>query len=263
MVTASRSTRWTATIVTGIVGVLLSGAMSAPALAMNSPIEREPVSPVPLPENGTGPVTAADRDLLAKVRLAGLWEIPAGEMAQEKGASDRVRQIGAEIREQHVVLDQLTVEAAKRLNVPIPDKPNSEQQGWLREMKRASGAEFDQIFVDRLRQAHGAVFPPIAAVRAGTRNEVVRSLAASANDFVLNHMALLESTGLVDYGSLPLPQGNNAPVVPQSDSALFAGDDARPGIAAVTGMNPTIIWIILAVALAAGGYSMVRLLRPR
>lgn len=262
MVAASRPVRWTATIVTGLAGVLMSGALATPALAASGPVEREPVSPVPLPEKGIGPVTAADRDLLAKVRLAGLWEIPAGKMAQEKG-SERVRRIGAEIREQHVVLDQLTVEAAKRVNVPIPDKPNSDQQGWLREMERASGAEFDQIFVDRLRAAHGAVFPPIAAVRAGTRNEIVRSLAASANDFVLNHMTLLESTGLVDYGSLPLPQGKNGPVVPQSDSALFAGDDARPGIAAVTGMNPTIIWIILAAALAAGGYSMVRLLRPR
>lgn len=265
MVTASRPMRWTATIVAGFAGVLLSGAMSAPALAIGGPVGRAPASPAPNGGAGTGygPVTNADRDLLVKVRLAGLWEIPAGRMAAEKGASPRVREIGAEIAEQHVELDRQTVEAAKKLNVPIPAKPNSDQQGWLREMQRASGAEFDQIFVDRLRQAHGAVFPAIATVRSGTRNDVVRELASSANDFVLNHLTLLESTGLVDYGSLPLPQGGGAPVVPQSDSALFAGSDARPGIAAVTGMNPTIIWIILAAALAAGGYSMVRLFRTR
>lgn len=269
MVTASRPARWTVTIVTAFAGVVLSGAMSAPALAAGNPIGRAPASPAAESESeggsaaGAGPVTNADRDLLVKVRLAGLWEMPAGRMAAEKGASPRVREIGAEIAKQHEELDRLTVEAAKRLNVPLPDKPNSEQQGWLQEMQRASGAEFDQIFVDRLRAAHGTVFPTIATVRAGTRNDVVRELASSANNFVLNHLNLLESTGLVDYGSLPLPQGGGVPVVPQPDSALFSGPDARPGIAAVTGMSSTVIWIILAVALAAGGYSMVRLLRPR
>lgn len=269
MVTASRPARWTVTIVTGIASVVLSGAMAAPALAAGGPIVRAPASPAAEGGStaesavGAGPVTNADRDLLVKVRLAGLWEMPAGRMAAEKGASPRVREIGTEIAAQHEELDRLTVDAAKRINVPLPDKPNSEQQGWLQEMQRASGAEFDQIFVDRLRAAHGSVFPAIATVRAGTRNDVVRELASAANDFVLNHLDLLESTGLVDYGSLPLPQGGGVPVVPKADSALFAGPDARPGIAAVTGMNPTIIWIILAVALAAGGFSMVRLLRPR
>lgn len=262
---ASRSVRWTATVVTGFAGILLSGAMSAPALAVGGPVGRAPASPSPESgsKTGAGPVTNADRDLLVKVRLAGLWEMPAGEMAKEKGVSQRVREIGAEIAAQHVELDRQTVEAARRLNVPIPDKPNSDQAGWLTEMRRSSGAEFDQIFVDRLRAAHGAVFPAIATVRSGTRNDVVRELAQSANDFVLNHMTLLESTGLVDYGSLPLPQGGGAPVVPQPGSALFAGSEASPGISAVTGMSPVVIWIILGTALAAGGYSMVRLIRSR
>ncbi len=39
-------------------------------------------------------LSAAERDLVVKVRLAGLWEIPAGKMAMTKGTAPRVRQIG-------------------------------------------------------------------------------------------------------------------------------------------------------------------------
>nr|MDT0656894.1 DUF4142 domain-containing protein [Micromonospora sp. DSM 115978] len=249
MVSATRRVRWTATIVTGLVGGLLGGLLVAPAVA--------------LAQNGAGPVTPADRDLLIKVRLAGLWEMPAGTMAAEKGASQVVREIGAEIARQHEELDRLTVEAAGKLNVPLPDRPNIEQQAWLDEMQRSSGSQFDQVFVDRLRAAHGAVFPAIALVRAGTRNEVVRVLAQQANQFVKDHLTMLESTGLVDYGSLPLPQaGAGGPVVPESDSALLSGANAR-GVAGAASVNQTVVWIVLAAALLAGAYSMVRLMRSR
>jgi predicted outer membrane protein len=256
MVTESRRLRWTATIVTGLAGGLLGGLLIAPAAAMaqNAPAE---------PGAGAGPVTPADRDLLVKVRLAGLWEMPAGQMAAEKGASQRVREIGAEISAQHVELDRLVVAAAARLNVPLPERPNVEQQGWLKEMQGSTGAQFDQIFVDRLRAAHGAVFPAIAVVRTGTRNEVVRVLAQQSNDFVMNHLTLLESTGLVDYGSLPLPQaGAGGPVVPDSDSALFSGANAR-GVVGAANVNQSVVWIVLAAALIAGAYSLVRLMRAR
>src|SRR5690242_20831391 len=50
------------------------------------------------------PLTDLDIALVTQVRLAGLWEIPAGLMAMKKGQSPRVRQIGQMIASQHVRL---------------------------------------------------------------------------------------------------------------------------------------------------------------
>ncbi|MEU0151061.1 DUF4142 domain-containing protein [Micromonospora fulviviridis] len=150
-------------------------------------------------------LNAADMTLLNGVRLAGLWEMPAGQMAAEKGQSKRVREIGAEIARQHGVLDQLVVEAANKLGTTLPTTPTTQQQGWLTEMQNATGGQFDQIFVTRLRVAHGNIFPVIGAVRASTRDPIVRKLAEEANKFVNDHMAMLESTGLVRWQQLPPP----------------------------------------------------------
>ncbi|MEK8109355.1 hypothetical protein NKG94_41275 [Micromonospora sp. M12] len=54
------------------------------------------------------------------------------------------------------------------MGASIPSEPTAEQKGWLAEMQKASGARFDQIFVTRLRVAHGKIFPVIGAVRAST-----------------------------------------------------------------------------------------------
>lgn len=221
---------------------------------------------------------AADKDLLVKVRLAGLWEMPAGEMAVEKGVNPRVKEIGEMIAAQHAQLDALVVNAANEVDVELPDEPNADQQQWLAEMEAASGREFDQVFVDRLRAAHGKVFPAIANVRAGTRNAVVRQLAQRANDFVLTHLTLLESTDLVDYESLPKPPAPEAAAA--SGKAAAAGDSGTDAAAAENagatnplagaearsqqgGVDLSVIWIILATSLIAGAIGTTRFVRPR
>ncbi|MEU4222021.1 DUF4142 domain-containing protein [Actinoplanes sp. NPDC026623] len=167
----------------------------------------EPGVPVPpnglLADRGKGDISEADRDFAVKVRLAGLWEIPAGEMAQEKSEDPRIQAIGRDIAAQHEALDKFVRDAAKKLDVTLPNKPNADQQGWLAEMREAEGEDFDRVYIARLRAAHGKIFPAIATIRASTRNDTVRKLAQRANQFVMTHMTLLESSGIVDFAALP------------------------------------------------------------
>ena len=212
-------------------------------------------------DKGKGAVTMADRDFVVKVRLAGLWEIPAGNMAQEKSTDPRIVAIGKAIAEQHVVLDKLDVAAAKKLGIALPNEPNADQRGWLAEMRAANATTFDQIFVDRLRAAHGKIFPAIGTIRSSTRNDSVRKLAQQANQFVMTHLTLLESSGLVDYGALPTappPAANKGPV--PMDGQMIA---AATGTAGVPGMNTSVILIVLAVALVAGVVTTMRIFRAR
>ena len=232
-------TRRTAALVVGA----LVGLAVAPAGALAAP-----VTPTQL--------NAADMTLFNGVRLAGLWEIPAGQMAAEKGSSATVRQVGTMIAEQHVELDQLAVDAANKLGVELPSTPNSDQQGWLKEMENAKGDRFDQIFVTRLREAHGKIFPVIGAVRASTRNPVVRKLADDANVFVMHHMQMLESTGLVRYTELP-----PAAIPAAQDSSRLALAEANAG--GSTPASPAVIWVTLIAAIGVGAMMVIRLRRSR
>ncbi len=185
----------------------MASAVIAAVLLEPGTARAEPGVPLPpnglIKDTGSGDVAAADRDFAVKVRLAGLWEIPAGEMAQKQSDDPRIRAIGKDIAAQHVVLDRMVREAARKLTIKLPDKPNQDQQGWLAEMRDAQGEDFDQIYIDRLRAAHGKIFPAIATIRTSTRNDTIRKLAQRANQFVMTHLTLLESSNLVDYEALP------------------------------------------------------------
>ncbi|MFF3209077.1 DUF4142 domain-containing protein [Streptomyces sp. NPDC002886] len=149
-----------------------------------------------------GPLTPQDREFVRKVRLAGLWELPAGRQAQERGTRRSVRTAGEHLVEGHTELDRRVVEVGEALGVELPDRPSGQQQAWLDQLDRAQGATYEKLFVQLLRRAHGKVFTLVAQVRAQTRNSVVRELATDANTTVLDHIAVLEASGLVDFEGL-------------------------------------------------------------
>ncbi len=240
-------------------------ALAIAALILLDPqmVRADPGVPVPpnelIPDRGKGAVSAADRDFLVKVRLAGLWEIPAGDMAQEKSGNARIRSIGKDIAAQHVVLDKLVRDAAKKLDVELPDTPNSDQQSWLAEMRDAEdGRDFDKIYIDRLRAAHGKIFPAIATIRASTRNDTVRKLAQRANQFVATHMTLLESSGIVDFASLPTAP---APATATTDQATRLA--SAPGSGQSSGIGTPLLAIVVVIGLAVALPASRMLLRER
>ena len=153
-----------------------------------------------------GPLGPADVDALIKVRQAGLWEIPVGQQAADHAQSDVVRDVGATLAEDHLLMDAQVREVAEQLDVRLPSTPSRQQQRWMDELSGLSGAAWDRAFANRLREAHGNVLEVLAEVRAGTRNELVRSFAQHSILMVMRHINLLESTGLVEYESLPEPR---------------------------------------------------------
>ncbi|MFJ4096809.1 DUF4142 domain-containing protein [Kitasatospora sp. NPDC089913] len=144
-----------------------------------------------------GPLTAVDRDFVRRVRLAGLWEGPAGDRARTAGTSAAVRTAGDHMVTGHRTLDAVDLAAAQVLKIAdMPREPSPEQRGWLDEINGASPKDFDETFVRLTRAAHGKVFQVLALTRATTQNTQVRKLADEADRTVRDHMDVLERTGL-------------------------------------------------------------------
>jgi predicted outer membrane protein len=150
-----------------------------------------------------GPLGPADRDLLIKVRQAGLWELPTGQQMAQQASNQQVRETGQHLAEQHAVLDKIDRDTADKLGVQLPSRATDQQIGWMNQISQTTGTDYDKVAVQLLRQAHGIVLPVIAEVRVGSRNELVRQFADTAFQYVTGHIAMLEATGLVDYSALP------------------------------------------------------------
>jgi len=175
-----------------------------------------------------GPLSALDRDFVTKVRLAGLWELPAGQQAEQKGTTQAVRTAGQHLVEGHTFLDARVRDVAAKLSLDLPNEPNEQQRQWLATLDTAQGVDYDRQFANLLRLAHGRVFSVVAEVRASTQNSLVRALADDANTTVLDHIKILEATGYVDFGALARDMaGASAP--PITNFPVPPGPTTDPG----------------------------------
>ncbi|GAA3056630.1 DUF4142 domain-containing protein [Streptomyces glomeratus] len=217
---------------TGILITLLAGTLAALVFPVWSYADRSGTGLDTLNaqtfSTSYGPLSALDRDFITRVRLAGLWELPAGQQAEQKGTTQAVRTAGEHLVEGHTFLDARVRDVAGRLGLALPNQPNAQQRQWLETLNTAQGEEYDRDFANLLRQAHGKVFTVVAQVRATTRNSLVRALADDANATVLDHIKVLEATGYVDFDALARDAATAAPP-PLTASPAPPGPTEQPG----------------------------------
>jgi putative membrane protein len=81
-------------------------------------------------------------------------EVKMGELAQERGQSEGVREFGEMLVEDHSGAMKKTAELAQDLGVIPPALPSEEQTQKHDALARLSGAEFDRQFASAMVAAH-------------------------------------------------------------------------------------------------------------
>ena len=95
-----------------------------------------------------------DTAYLRAAHQSNLTEIAGGRLAQQKGQSQEVKDLGARFVEDHTTLDAALTDAAEALGVDLPSEPNEEQQALAARYEAASGDDFDALFVSTQMDAH-------------------------------------------------------------------------------------------------------------
>ncbi|MEU0879338.1 DUF4142 domain-containing protein [Lentzea sp. NPDC005914] len=234
-------------LIVALVGCALAVLLNTGSAIGQPANPSTPISTPPPGSGGTGdevvqtqwgPLGPADRDFMNRVKQAGLWEKPAGEKGQAKRADQpKIQEASKHLIEGHTLLDNVVNRAGVLLGVTLPTEATDEQKGWLAEMDAANGDEFDAVFANRLRAAHGKVYAYAAQIRAGTKNELIRILSTQAMITVFDHIKVIEETGKVDFAGLESPQPL-APPTASSGAPEPTGDNASAN--PTDGVIPTV-----------------------
>ena len=173
------------------------------------------------------------------MRSAGLWEYPVGQMALKKGTTKAVKAAGQHLIDGDASLDAACRQAAGQLDINLPNQSSSQQQSFVARLNADSGKQFDTDMATILRATNGQTLATIASVRTTTRNSLVRALANLANATVLDHIAVVEKTGLVDFDQV-LFQQTTAPKLPAKDLTPPPPVAGRPQVALTPSVHSTV-----------------------
>jgi putative membrane protein len=94
-------------------------------------------------------------DAFMEKAIAGnLAEIKVGQLAQQKGASDGVRQFGTVLEQDHSKANQQAMSAASSMGVTPPAQPTPKEQAEYQKLASLSGSQFDKAFVAAMVKDH-------------------------------------------------------------------------------------------------------------
>jgi predicted outer membrane protein len=214
------------------------------------------VSSAPAHADETSQLNEADMTLLIGLRQAAGWEIPAAKAAAEKGSTPKIRQAGQKLADEQSQLDRQTVDVIKKLGATVQVPPTAEQDSVLNKLQSAAGRQFDQLFVNSLRNGYGFLYTIIGEVRASTRTTLIRQLADQANVSFLTYMQALEGTGMVQNQDLA-----SAAIPPAQDLSTMGTAKANAGL--TSPLSPTMLWLLVAIAVTVAAITGMQIVRRR
>ncbi|MBX7265989.1 DUF4142 domain-containing protein [Micromonospora sp. Llam7] len=145
-----------------------------------------------------------DTQYLQAIHQVNLYEIAAGELAQEKAQNEQVKELAQQFVTDHTELDQSVQDLAGQLGVELPSEPTSDQQSGLDQLNNASGEEFDRLWVTQGLAGHvQAIQATQTEISQGAESQVVQ-LAQTALPVLQAHYDALVM--LAEELGIPVPE---------------------------------------------------------
>src|SRR5581483_5627512 len=76
-----------------------------------------------------------------------LAEVQVGQLAQQKGTSQDVKNFGAKLVQDHQAANQKAMEVAQQMNVTPPQQPSSKEKATYEKLSKLSVEQFDRDFI--------------------------------------------------------------------------------------------------------------------
>lgn len=170
----------------------------------------------------TPTTSAQDTQYLQQAHQTNLAEIAAGKMAQQKGNSQIVKNLGTKFVTDHTNLDKKLVPVAQQLHVKLPSAPNPTQQAVANQLKNVSGSQFDTLFVQSQFAGHTqAMQAGQTEIATGTNPKAVNVAKQAAPVLESHHKALLaaaQALGIPLTSAAPSASGSPMPTMPAMPS---------------------------------------------
>jgi len=138
-----------------VVGLAAAFALAAPAaFAQMKPPGGAAGSQTQAQPGTAAKASKADERFLTEALQGDLAEVKMGELAQQKGQSDRVKEFGQTLVKDHGDHSKKLQQLGQQLGVTMPTEPNSKQKSDYEKMNKLSGAQFDREFAKHMVDDH-------------------------------------------------------------------------------------------------------------
>ncbi len=143
----------------------------------------------------SGPSSELDRTdkaFLRKAAEGGLAEVQLGQLAEQQGSSEAVKQFGQRMVTDHSKANDQLMTIAQNLNVPLPTTLSKHDQKEFDKLKSLHGTAFDKAYARDMRMDHRLDIHEFEREAKHGKDTQLKQFADSTLPTLKEHLALAE-----------------------------------------------------------------------
>lgn len=137
-------------------------------------------------------ISSADRKFFLAAAEGGMAEVEAGKLAQQHGQSDKVKEIGNTLVEDHTKANQELKQIAAEQGIDVPDQVSAKKQNALSKLEQAPAEKFDRTFLRQQERVHRQNLSRFEHVAEQSENEAIKQFAAKTLPALRKHLELIQ-----------------------------------------------------------------------
>lgn len=139
-----------------------------------------------------GGAMSMDDTFVKKAAQGGMAEVKLGELAQQKGSNDTVKDFGKKMVEDHSKANEELKSTALRDNLSVPGKMDAKDEATYNRLSKLSGAAFDRAYAHDMVQDHQKDVAEFRREANNGKNPDIKNFAAQTLPTLEEHLKLAQ-----------------------------------------------------------------------
>jgi putative membrane protein len=124
---------------------------------------------------GTVSVDKSTSEFMTKVADVGMTEVKLGQMAQDKGSNQRVKDFGGMMVKDHTAANDELKNLAGQKNVTLPATVSNDHQRKIDDLNKKSGRDFDKAYMNAMVDGHQSTVNDFEKASKNTKDADVKA----------------------------------------------------------------------------------------
>jgi putative membrane protein len=169
--------------------------------------------------------SGADRSFVEEAAHGGMAEVELGRLATEKASSDRVKQFGQRMVDDHSKANDELKQAASQQSIDVPADIDAKHKATMDRLSALSGTAFDKAYMDEMVKDHVKDVSAFEKESRRSGDSAVKAFAAKTLPTLREHLSMARDIQReVSRGGSNRPSGS-ASMEPSNTGATSATTD--------------------------------------
>ncbi|MGH7936363.1 MAG: DUF4142 domain-containing protein [Chthoniobacterales bacterium] len=143
-------------------------------------------------DEAAGKATMKEKAFIKKAADGGMTEVKLGEIAQQNGGTDDIKDFGKLMVDDHTKINDNLKDVAGKMDVAVPTEVSAKHQAAIDKLSKLHGAAFDKAYTKDMVKDHKTDIAEFEEAGKMVKNDDLKNFIEKSTETMKGHLEKIE-----------------------------------------------------------------------